>query len=270
MIGVGKTRSLELHRKVGLRLRARREALGLKRSEVARHCGYTNLSKGARRIAHREQGQIGPLLHEDRYYELLQLDPHQVRAELHDVAALQTRIDALGHDCLAAERALLRTNAELLLAHAETIAADSRWRGVRSPVALLRILWMGGGPVPLGALVQAWQAGALVASSEAFGPIYLFEGSGSALSGAGSCWGVDRTGTARRVSGSPVRFFPRGASGPWRERSAPSAWSLADAVAALGGRAACSHFHLLDAHARPIGDPIARYNPVSGRLALPH
>ena len=250
-----------LRREVGSRLRDRREQLGLKRSAVAAAAGYGNLSKGSRRIADREAGKHTRLVDEDGYWSALKLDPAMVLPDLARADGIEDRIQGLGRDVIAAERSLLQAHAGLIRNRATDLSADPTLSHVRSPAIALRILWMGGGSLTLGTLATAWTAGSLVAHTEAHGPIYLFEGAGSALSGAGRCTGVDHTGALRQVRQSPVRFLRRNGPRPGREQAPPSPLSLADALASLGARVPATRFHLLDSDARPIHTPVAVYDP---------
>lgn len=268
MIGVTKSLPLQLHRSIGQRLRARREELGLKRSVVARHLGYKNLSSGSGRLSAWERGEMGPLLDEDKLFELLDLDAAPIQAELLRATQIHNRIQVLGYPSLAAERKLLRTNALRLLKRAGRIERDPKLSGIRTPAARLSLLYLGGGPLALGKLVGAWDAGSLIAQTDEYGPVYLFEGSGSPFSGAGKCSGVDRTGATRYIERSPSRFFDRNGPNLWNRRLEPSPWSLADAVAALGGRAPRSKFFLLDGNAEPVGAPIATYDPKRRKLVV--
>jgi transcriptional regulator with XRE-family HTH domain len=268
MIGVSQSRPLALRRKVGLRLRTRREALGMKRSFVARHLGYTNLGKGSTRIAEWERGTIVPMLAEDKFFELLQLEAEPIRAELRRARQIQKRIERLGHDSLAEERTLLCTHAHRLLKRAGRIGRDPKMGGVRTPAARLSLLYVGGGPLPLGALVGAWREGALVAKTDAHGSVLLFGGAGSPFSGSGRCTGADKSGQRRHLQHSPSRYLPRDARSLWSGKRAPSPWSLADVVAAIGGKAPCSYFWRLDEDAEPVGDPIACYHPRRRKLEV--
>ncbi|MEC7946944.1 MAG: hypothetical protein VX265_05205 [Myxococcota bacterium] len=257
---------LALRREVGARLRARREALGLKRSAVATALGYRTLSQGARRIADREAGIPGPLLDEDKYYGLMEETPGEFRARLFRAEDIEVRIQHLGKDVMAMERRLLQVHAERVLRCAASICRTPALAGVRSPAMGLRVLWMGGGSLSLGALAGAWAAGSLVANTQDHGPVYIFDGAGSALSGAGRCTGVDGAGTLREIRQSPTRFL--GGQGPWRSRHPPplSPLSLADALVALGARVPAVHFHLLAADARPLPELLAVYDPNTGRF----
>jgi transcriptional regulator with XRE-family HTH domain len=252
----------QLCRAVGARLLARRTALGLKRSAVARAVGYTNLSKGSKRVFDWERGKFGPMLDAAAYCAALQLDPASIKAERQHAEAIRARIDRLGRASNNAEHALLRDNIATLRASATRIAADPRLAGVRSPAMAIRVLWMGGGALSLGGLTTAWAAGSLVAETDAHGPVYLFDGGGSALSGAGLCTGIDETGAVRQVRQSPTRFFRGRGPRPWGDTHPRSAWSLADAVVALGGNSPCSEFYLLDEQGRPFDQPLATYDPV--------
>jgi len=268
MIGVTESLPSRLRRAVGLRLRTRREELGLKRSAVARHCGYHNVSKGSRRIADWETGDMGPLLDESKYFELLRISETSIQAELRRARQIHTRIERLGYDSMAAERRLLRANAACFRDNTKMILGDPNLSGVRTPAAALSMLWVGGGPIPLGNLVAAWKAGALVADTDDHGPVYLYAGSGSPLSGAGSCVGVDQAGAARSISRSPSRFFRGHTPEQWRRKLPPSGKSLADAVVDLGGTAPRTHVYLLDQNAVPEEGPIILYNPVKRELEL--
>ena len=250
-----------LRREVGSRLRARREELGLKRSEVAAAAGYGNLSKGSRRIADREAGKHTRLVNEDGYWSALRLDPAEVLPDLARAEGIEDRIQGLGQDVIAAERSLLQAHAGLIRTRATDLSQDPVLSHVRSPAIALRILWMGGGSLSLGTLATAWAAGSLVADTEAHGPVYLFEGAGSALSGAGRCTGVDQNGTLQQVRQSPTRFLGRNGPRPGREQAPPSPLCLADALATLGVRVPEIRFHLLDADARPEASPVAIYDP---------
>ena len=260
-LGVHQSLPDQLCRAVGAQLLARREAMGLKRSAVARAVGYTNLSKGARRIADWERGTFGPLLDASAYYAALELDEASIDQARTRAERIRSRIEGLGVNSKNAEHALLRENLTLLRTNALRIAADARLAGVRSPAMSIRVLWMGGGALSLGGLTSAWAAGSLIAEDDACGKIYIFDGGGSALSGAGLCTGIDASGVVRQVRQSPTRFFRGGGPRPWGDTHPRSAWSLADAVVALGGNAPCSEFYLLDDEALPFERRLATYDP---------
>ncbi len=211
---------------------------------------------------------MGPLLNERMYFELLRVSETSIHAELQRSRQIEARMQRLGSDSMAAERQLLRTHATRLRKNTEQIVGDPTLAGVRTPVAAVSMLWVGGGPLPLGNLVAAWDAGALVANTDDHGPVYLYAGSGSPLSGAGRCVGVDQTGAARSVSQSPSRFFRGTSPQQWRRALPPSGKSLADAVVELGGTAPRTHVALLDQNAVPLESPIVSYNPVLGALEL--
>lgn len=250
----------------GAQLRARREALGLRRSEVSTAAGFRNLSKGARRITEREAGASDALPDEAGYFGALQLEPTAIRARFALADEVQGRIQQLGVEVVNAERALLQNHGGRLRQAADSIARDPLLGQVRSPALALRMLWAGGGGLSLGTLVRAWATGALVADTKNNGRIYLFEGAGSALSGAGRCTGIDERGALRTVRQSPSRFLGREGLGLVRPQSAPGPLSLADALAALGATVPATRFHRLDADGRPSPTPIAIYDPHERRL----
>lgn len=265
-IGAHQGRPDQLRRALGEHLRRQREQQGLKRSDVARALGYQNLSKGCRRIVQWEEGRPDTALDPAAYFAALGLEGHDESQTLARADRLQQRIEGLGRSVVNADRDLIRRNAPRFVRQADAICRQPRLAGVRSPAMHLRVLWMGGRALSLGALVSAWTTGRLTARDDHDDPVRLFDGAGSALSGAGRCSGVDASGRIRSVSGSPTRFLRGGPGQPPLPEWALSPWSLADAVAALGGSAPCTHVHLLDHDAVPSEQPIATYDPTERTL----
>ena len=64
---------------LGEYIKARREQLGLRRSEVARRLGYMNLSRGSRRLCNLEDGGWAGKDFLRRLIEVLQIEPQVVR-----------------------------------------------------------------------------------------------------------------------------------------------------------------------------------------------
>lgn len=265
-IGAHRSRPDQIRRALGGHLRRQREQQGLKRSDVARALGYQNLSKGCRRIVQWEEGRPGTVLDPAAYFAVLGLEGHDESAALARANRLQRRIEGLGHPAVDADRDLIRAHAQRFVRQVDAICNQPHLAGVRSPAMQLRVLWMGGRALSLGALVTAWTTGRLMAQDDHDEPVMLFDGAGSALSGAGRCSGVDRAGRIRSVSGSPLRFLRGGPAHPPLPECEASAWSLADAVVALGGSAPCTRFHLLDEEAQPSAEPIATYDPAERAL----
>ncbi len=256
-----------LRKAMGNQLRKRRETLGLKRSAVAAAVGYQNLSTGSRRIAEWEQGTFHPLLNDSSFLAALGFAPKSLELMLANAVLIESRIAHLAFDVVAAERALLCAHASLLRTHASALSKDRLLGGVCSPAVTLRVLSLGGGSLSLAALTRAWTNGILVANTEEHGPIWLFEGGGSALSGAGRCTGVDGSGTLRHVSGSPTRFFSKGQPVRWWSTVSPSPGCLADVLARLGASVPRIQFFALDDQGRPKNHPLATYDPNSGLFA---
>ena len=103
---------------------------------------------------------------------------------------------------------------------------------MRSPVTAFSILWGSSeGSVSLAELAWGWSEGALIAQVDGE-RVFIFGGSGSALSGAGSCVAVRSKGGVLRVLGSLTRHWRGARLGTPLQGSA---WSLADVVAELGG-----------------------------------
>ena len=118
-IGVHRDRPAQLRRQLGSFLRSRREALGLRRSDVARALGYQNLSKGSRRIVDWEAGRPGGILDRSAYLEALSLDGTETLALLARADAVERRLDGMGRGVIAADRALIQENLQRLRAHTE-------------------------------------------------------------------------------------------------------------------------------------------------------
>ncbi len=265
MIGTFEKTPARIRREVGSRLRARREELSLKRSHMADAAGYRNLSKGSQRIAELESGTFVPLPDEDGYCAALRIEPTELRHSLARAAQIEERIERLGQDVVAAERALLGAHAELLRKKSAHLEAVPELASVQSPAVTLRIPWLGGLAVSLGALAAAWAAGSLVAETDQ-GSVYLFEGAGSPFSGAGLCTGVDSVGAFRQVRRSPTNFLSSGLVTRLREAPVVSPLCLADAIALLGKRVPTIALHVLDSEARPDASPIAVYDPNTRQL----
>jgi hypothetical protein len=164
---------------------------------------------------------------------------------------------------VAAERELFCTHAALLRTHARRLTKDRFLGAVCSPAVTLRLLWMGGGSLSLGTLVGAWAAGALVADTTNHGTVWLFEGAGSALSGAGRCAGVDESGTLRHIDLSPTRFFSTGFVPRWTAPATESPLCLADVLASLGAEVPAIRFFELSELGLPEPKPMAVYHPTT-------
>lgn len=266
MNGTASSRPADLRREAGSLLLRQREARGLKRSQVAAAVGYGNLSKGARRIADWEKGCPGPLLDAAAYFAAIGVETGVVESLLRQADAVERRIGLLGCDVIKAERLLLCSHAPRLIEGLPELQRRPELGHIRSPAVSFRVLWAGGGSLGLASLAAGWSDGSLVAETEHHGPVFLFEGAGSALSGAGQCTGIDRHGDTRKVAGSPSRYIGRPGPNRHGTRDAPSPLSLADAVAALGGDVRRTHFHRLDADAHAADEPIATYDPGTREL----
>jgi len=266
MNGTASSRPADLRREAGSLLLRQREARGLKRSQVAAAVGYGNLSKGARRIADWEKGCSGPLLDAAAYFAAIGVETGVVESLLRQADAVERRIGLLGCDVIKAERLLLCSHAPRLIEGLPELQRRPELGHIRSPAVSFRVLWAGGGSLGLASLAAGWSDGSLVAETEHHGPVFLFEGAGSALSGAGQCTGIDRHGDTRKVAGSPSRYIGRPGPNRHGTRDAPSPLSLADAVAALGGDVRRTHFHRLDADAHAADKPIATYDPGTREL----
>lgn len=86
---------------------------------------------------------------------------------------------------------LLMEHLPLVLANAERILSKKEYFFcVDTSLAFLSIAYGTGGPIPLGVLVQLWQAGELIKQCpECDGKLYVLGCGGSPLSGTHSWWG---------------------------------------------------------------------------------
>lgn len=245
---------------LGHKLRRRRQALGMRPVELAVAIGYTNRSKGARRVTEWERGEWDSITAPERLEEALQLPINSFAGPLRAADEVKRRMVHLGQGCLSAETRLLKDNIELLLSQTESVLASAHLASVRSPIVSLRILWLGGGALDLAGLLDAWRRGVLVAKTDE-GPVYVFEGAGSVLSGAGKCTGVNAGGQIISVPGSPSRLLRGQSKHPWRHERTVSSYSLADAIVELGGTASPTLFYRLDEDAFAEREPLACYDP---------
>lgn len=91
----------------------------------------------------------------------------------------------------AAQRKLLLQSFGLLREHADEIINTPAYSFCTLRVVRLALFYIGGGKVPLGALLQLWQEGKLIETCPVCaGEIYLFSAGGSPLSGMNAWSGI--------------------------------------------------------------------------------
>ena len=241
-------------KRAGARILYRRESLGLRRPDVAKALGYTNLSRGSSRLASWEQGVPLPGERLAALAQSLQLSPETLRSWLEEAQEVDQRVRLSGWRTIVATRDLLARHTGRLRARSEALLSRPELAHVRPVPARLSLLWIGGGTWSLGELVTAWAEGGLVTEIDGE-PVWVFSGAGSPLSGSGRCTGVDRHGQLHDIKNSPTHL--RGLLRPGNERSS---WSLGDVIADLGGEVPPCTIIPLDEQVRDIGTPLATYD----------
>ena len=207
------------------------------RGAFASALGYSNLSKGAKRILRWEQGEEDP---DEQYHVRICLFLDIETVVWQEKRALRERGMAL-HRIYEKAHVQVKQNTEqllarycdLLLSHTNSILSFSNFRHIPLPGLFFSMAFGGGTIVPLGALLQAWSQGHLRTKTT-----WIFSGGCSPLSGSNSLSGFDDV--TRRISGFR-NIFPRASTeiGPMielcRQMSAGvSSWSLPQLLAQLG------------------------------------
>ena len=187
----------DAQRQFGEWLRGVREQRGLRRPEVARALGYTNISKGCSRLAGWERGDAHPDHHfHSPLRTVLQVPQEEWASRLAEREQQRRHADpfkASTHDQLTQVRQDLARHCDLLLEHHSAIAATPHWRDIQLPGLHFGIMYVGGiTTVYLGDLLDAWAAGALQVLDHEGQLIWLLSGGASPLSGSHSVHGFFR------------------------------------------------------------------------------
>ena len=171
-----------------------REDAGLSRNQLASRMGYTNLSKGASKIALFERGEALP--RGDQRPRLTTALP-ELSAPL--TAALQAdeAHQRAEHEAKVREgvweRRAQGEEARLVIGNLTALSAllarpeGELYRRTPLPSSALNLAYIGGRLLTLGELIDAWEKGALMAPCPCHGlPMPVFRVSGSPLSGSHS------------------------------------------------------------------------------------
>ena len=178
----------------GAWLQAEREDRDISRSVVVKALGYTNINKGCRRLVAWERGKedIEPKYFE-ALIEVIGISPeewaHQ-RQILDSEKARAKTYQSASSEVSGQMTRLIVEHIELLMAHAERIADSPRWHHIRVHGIKFGMMYFGGASVQLGALIGAWAAGELQVDTEE-GPVWIYSGGCSPLSGWNSLWGFN-------------------------------------------------------------------------------
>lgn len=185
------------------------------------------------------------------------------------------------------EQRLLATQFRQLLAHHKEIAAWPAWRDIRVAGAACRVAYLGGGALPLGAIVSLWSNGIFATVCPRCGRrLLVFRAIGSPRTGihrvSGFCEAEARVETAvlpRRVSFADF-VLPAKRHLDTLPEAATSQWSLGQLLAHLD--ADVDDIAVLDGTGRALGTwchrsatlvgpdgrvlPAAQFGPLAGRL----
>jgi hypothetical protein len=129
---------------------------------------------------------------------------------------------------------LLIERFDLLMERREAICAWAPWCDIEVVGCRASLAYIGGGPFALGGLLRAWADGTLAVKAGGR-TAYVYNVSGSVLSGRGGAHAFDPSAGAVARVGSPGEWAPRAQArslAPRRE----SAWSLGQLLAAWGVR----------------------------------
>lgn len=240
-------------------LRQKRESCGLRPVDLARALGDTNVSRSCRRIQSWEADGARP--DPDQVHQLqqaLDLTPEQWSTEL---AAMRTAACPLPVDIAQQTKHLLARRGALLLSEREHLQSAEGWRGTVLTGLSFGMMYIGGeSGIYLLDLLQAWSEGRLQVETET-GPVWLYSGGGSPLSGMHTMHGFEvRTGACGSYPGAflPTRHrataeiramvqVTRACSGR------PSHWSLPQLLSQLGIEQPAALLHRA-------GVPVGRYD----------
>ena len=172
-------------------LRRAREGAGLSRSQLASRMGYTNIAKGASKVALFERGEALP--RGDQGQRLTTALPELSEAVTAALQAEEARQRAEHEAKLREgvwERRAEDEEARLVIANLAALSAllarpeGERYRRTPLPSSALNLAYIGGRILTLGELIDAWAKGALMAPCPCHAlPMPVFRVSGSPLSG---------------------------------------------------------------------------------------
>ncbi|MDP6932728.1 MAG: helix-turn-helix transcriptional regulator [Myxococcota bacterium] len=157
---------------------------GLRRPDLARAAGYTNLSRGSGRVCQWERGDRRPTAEQcaglDRGLGLPEGTVANLWTPLDQVENRhgQARVRVYHRD-----NALLREHHDLLRAHEQQILDDPAWANVRVDAARISLAWFGGGIFTVGELLKGWSDGSLRWKTTTGESALIYSANGSALSG---------------------------------------------------------------------------------------
>lgn len=251
-------------------LKGVREAAGLSRSDLAARMGYTNLSKGASKLALWERGEDLP--RGDQRPRLIAALPAVTEALGRAIEAQKAQAARRAQEATTAitwERSARAHEAQLVVTHLEalsellTSSEGERFARTPLPFASLQLAYVGGRTLRLGELMGAWRRGELQAPCPCHDmAMPVIRIAGSPLSGTHTldafCT-IDRRIVKTRHTATTLLSFaqplmasgtPRCGDGPCLERALIAAGVTPPPIECVD----------------PEGGLIARWHPATGEL----
>ena len=183
-----KKRQEQLLKQIGATYRQAALQQGLDHKELARRSGFKDLAKGVRRIKRlMESGVRRDKCLNRLLPEILGIEPELVRLR----QRMKEEWEAY-QKVLKEEGDLLAEHLALILEQADRICADAKLQyTLISENAAVGMLYIRGGYLPLGTLLDFWKADRFTAvCSLCQGQVYLYSAVGSPLSGTGQMIGL--------------------------------------------------------------------------------
>ena len=184
------TNTTEIRRKISSLYKDACRRKDLTRRVLAELAGYTKIERGINRInGVMDSGEITQQ-EGDLPYKICQL--LEIGEPISGLAQELEAESARYKSALRKEKELLRTYLTSIVAHSDLIQADEEMRyALISEYALAGGMYIGGGYLPLGLLLDFWQWNQFTEMcSVCDSKVYLYGAGGSPLSGSGSMWGI--------------------------------------------------------------------------------
>ena len=184
------TNTSEISRRISALYKDALRQKNLTRKSMAELAGYTKIDRGINRINRvMDSGEVSKQ-EGDLPYKVCQM--LEVKEPLSELAQELEAESARYNSALSKEKELLRTHLTSIVAHSDLIQADEEMRyALISEYALAGGMYIGGGYLPLGLLLDFWKQDQFTEICSACdSKVYLYSAGGSPLSGSGSMGGT--------------------------------------------------------------------------------